>query len=153
MKYDISGVGIIEINTIVLDLNGTLSVMGKIVEGVVERIAVLKKLGINVILFTGDQRGNAADFCKELGIEFRKASNSAEKEKLFLELDSNTTAAIGNARIDIGKFKHAALSIATLQAEGIHAGILSYVDIIVPCINNALDLFIDADALKATMRK
>jgi soluble P-type ATPase len=153
MKYDISGVGIIEINTIVLDLNGTLSVMGEIVDGVVERIAALKKIGINVILFTGDQRGNAADFCTALGIEFRKASNSAEKEKLFLELDYNTTAAIGNARIDIGKFKHAALSIATLQAEGIHAGILPYVDIIVPCITNALDLFIDPDALKATMRK
>ena len=36
MKYDIPGVGTIEINTIVLDLNGTLFVMGKIVDGVVD---------------------------------------------------------------------------------------------------------------------
>jgi soluble P-type ATPase len=153
MKYNIPEVGELEINTIVLDLNGTLSVMGKIVDGVRERITTLKKLGIKVILFTGDQRGNVADLSNELGIEYRTAASSAEKEKLFFELDPKTTEAIGNARIDIGKFKHAAISIATLQAEGIHTGILPYVDIIVPSINNALDLFIDGDALKATMRK
>lgn len=34
MEYTIPQVGKIEINTIVLDLNGTLSVHGKIVEGV-----------------------------------------------------------------------------------------------------------------------
>ncbi len=153
MKYNVTGVGEIEINTIVLDLNGTLSVKGEIVEGAKERIQKLKELGFRIILFTGDQRGNAAELCADLGIEFQKASTSDEKEKLFLDLDLETTAAIGNARIDVGKFKHAKLSIATLQAEGIHTGILSDVDVIVPSINDALDFFIDKDIFGATMRK
>jgi len=152
MKYSIPEVGDIEINTIVLDLNVTLAVKGKIVEGVLSRLKKLKEKGIDVILFTGDQRGNAENVCNELGIDFKKAGSEKEKEKFFLELDTEKTAAIGNARIDIGKFKHAKLSIATLQAEGIHTGILQHVDIIVPNINDALDLFIDSDSLEATMR-
>lgn len=152
MKYNIPEVGFIEINTIVLDLNGTLAVKGKIVEGVRSRIAKLKDMGINIVLFTGDQRGNAENLCNELGIDLKKAVSEKEKEQFFLELDIEKAAAIGNARIDIGKFEHAKLSIATLQAEGIHTGILQHVDIIVPSINDALDLFIDSNSLEATMR-
>ncbi len=152
MKYQIPGVGEMEIKTIILDLNGTLSVHGKIVKGAKSRLAKLKVLGFNLVLFSGDQRGNADSICKKLGIEFKMAKSQLEKEAHFLQYDPETTAAIGNARIDNGKFKHAKLAIATLQAEGIHTGILQNVDIIVPSINDALDLFIDPAALIATMR-
>lgn len=141
-----------KIHTIVLDLNGTLSVRGNIVEGIPERLKKLRELGFEIILFTGDQRGNGQSLCDELGIGFKKEKSLEEKEQYFLEYDPETTAAIGNARIDIGKFRHAKLSIATLQSEGIHTGILEYVDIIVPNICDALDLFLDPDALVATMR-
>lgn len=152
MKYKIPDVGEIEINTIVLDLNGTLAVKGAIPAGVKERIAKLKDLGFELLLFTGDQRGNAQELCNSLGITLKRASNAKEKEDLFLELNYNTTAAIGNARIDSGTFKHAKIAIATLQSEGIHTGILSDVDVIVPSINDALDFFIDPNILAATMR-
>jgi len=75
-----------------------------------------------------------------------------EKEEAMKNLNSQTTAAIGNARIDIGTFKHAKLSIATLQSEGIHAEILKYVDVVVSSINDALDFFIDKNTFSATMR-
>ncbi|SRR5260221_1269534 len=152
MIYQVTGIGEIEIKTIVLDLNGTLSVKNIIPEGVKERLTTLKEMGFKVILFTGDQRGTAAEMSANLGIEFFKAKTSDEKEELFLKLDTETTAAIGNARIDLGKFKHAKVSIATLQAEGIHTGILPFVDVIVPSINDALDFFIDKDIFGATMR-
>lgn len=152
MTYTIPEVGTIEITTIVLDLNGTLAVKGNIASGVKERLAKIRSLGIHVLLFTGDARGNATALCADLGIECKKAATGAEKEALFLELDVEKTAAIGNARIDIGTFKHAKLSVATLQSEGIHTGILPYVDVIVPSIHDALDLFIDEDTMKATMR-
>lgn len=152
MRYVTPEIGSLEINTIVLDLNGTLAVKGKIVNGAKERIQNLKKLGFKIILFSGDQRGNIKDICDDLDVEFKKASSQAEKEQFSLELNCEKTAAIGNARIDIGTFKNAKLSIATLQAEGIHTDILDYVDIIVPSINDALDLFIDSDSLIATLR-
>lgn len=69
---------------------------------------------------------------KEIGIETKKAETAEEKETLTLKLNVNKTVAIGNARIDIGTFKETRVRIATLQSEGIHSGILKYVDIIVP---------------------
>lgn len=152
MKYNIPGVGILELNTIVFDLNGTLAVRGAIIEGVKERIKTLQAMGFSLYLFSGDQRGNAKDTCKELNITYKKATSSAEKENLLMELDADKTVAIGNARIDIGMFKKSRLSIATIQGEGIHTSILNHTDIIVTSINDALDLFIDEDSLKATLR-
>ncbi|KXK26667.1 MAG: Potassium-transporting ATPase B chain [candidate division WS6 bacterium OLB20] len=152
MKYDVSEVGEIEINTIVFDLNGTLQVQGSIPEGVRERLAKLRELGFSLVFFTGDARGNAHEIAEELGIEFRKCVNGAEKEAAMSDFDKETTAAIGNARIDIGTFRNAKLAIGTLQAEGIHTGILKHIDVLVPSINDALDFFLDEAAFKATMR-
>jgi soluble P-type ATPase len=153
MKYQVPEVGEIEIKTIILDLNGTLSVNGKIPGGIKEKLSKLKEIGISVVLFTGDQRGTAADLCDEYGIDFVRTKNGIEKEEAMTKYDSETTAAIGNARIDIGTFKHAKVSVATLQSEGVHSEVLKYVDIIVPTINDALDFFIDPDTFSATMRK
>ena len=56
------------------------------------------------------------------------------------------------ARIDIETFKHAKISILTLQSEGIHVDVIPFADIIVPSVIDALDLFIDKDSLIATMK-
>jgi P-type E1-E2 ATPase len=152
MEYTIAQIGTIELDTIILDLNGTLSVKGAIVPGAAERLKALREMGFNIVLFTGDQRGTASELCNSLGITFKKAASSEEKQAFAKELNKGKTVAIGNARIDIGTFAEAAVSIATLQSEGIHTGILSHVDIIVPSITDALDLFIDTQSFCATMR-
>lgn len=153
MKYNPVGVGEIELDTIILDLNGTLAVNGKLVDGVKERLSKLKELGYTIYLFTGDQRGNAALLAAEIGIVLQKATSSDEKEELSLKLNSEKTVAIGNARIDIGTFKHSKVRIATVQAEGIHVEILKHVDILTTSINDALDILINPDTFNATMRK
>ena len=153
MKYHPVGVGEIELENIILDLNGTLTIDGKLVEGVKEQILKLKELGYKIYLFSGDVRGNAAQLAQELDIEVHRAANSQEKEVLTKKLDVNKTVAIGNARIDIGTFIPCKLRIATLQSEGIHASIINYVDIIVPSINDALNLLIDPIIFNATMHK
>ena len=153
MKYEVPHGIAYEIETIVLDLNGTLSVHGKILEGVKQRISKLNELGFKIILFTGNQRGTADQLCDELGIEFKVTQTGKQKEEEMLKLDINKCAAIGNARIDIGTFKHAKLSILTLQAEGIHTKTLNHADIVVPSIIDALDLFLNKDSLCATLRE
>ena len=141
-----------EIKTIVLDLNGTLSIRGKIVSGAAKRIKKLEKLGYKIILLTGNQRGNADKLCKSLGMEYKICKNAEEKENAILSLEPEHCAAIGNARIDIGTFKHAKISILTLQKEGIHVDVIPFTDIIVPSVVDALDLFIDKDSFIATMK-
>jgi len=152
MKFHIPNREEFEIKTILLDLNGTISVKGKIVKGVKKRLKKLEKLGYRIILLTGNHRENADKLAKKLGIDCAVCNNAEEKEKEILSLEPETCAAIGNARIDIGMFKHAKVSVLTIEGEGIHVETIPFCDIIVKSINDALDLFIDKDSLIATMK-
>ncbi len=140
------------IETIVLDLNGTLAVNGKVSEETKSRILKLKSMAYRLVLISGDIRGNASVIAEDLEIELFLGANSQEKAEQMQQFDKDKTAAIGNARIDIGTFDNAAISIATLQSEGIHSGIINHVDLIVPSIDDALNLFIDIKSLEATLR-
>lgn len=151
--YKVSGVGTIEIDTLVVDSNGTLTIKGEVVTGVIERIHQLKSLGVNVVMISSDQRGNARGLCDSMGITYYEANNSREKEDVLISLGSKKVAAIGNARIDIGLFVKSVVSIATLQSEGIHKDVIDHVDVIVPSINDALDFFLDENTFIATMKR
>lgn len=153
LNYSVPGVGTVTIDTLVVDSNGTLTVKGEMVPGVVERIHRLQMLGVNVVMISSDQRGNAKDLALSSGIAYYEANNSREKEDVLLSLGSQNVAAIGNARIDIGLFVQSLVSVATLQAEGIHKDIIDHVDVIVPSINDALDFFLDSDTFIATMKR
>lgn len=152
MKYTIPNVGDLELNQIVLDLNGTLSVYGKIKESTEELLKKLVERKFRIILLTGDHRGTAQEFADTMGLELIKVNNGDEKKEAFQKVNNNKTVSIGNARIDIGTFDGAALSIATLQSEGIHTGILKYCDILVLDIDDALKFILDSSVLEATMR-
>lgn len=142
----------IEIENIILDLNGTLANYGRVSERSKELLQQLKQLNYNIVLISGDIRGNASIIAKELDITLLLGADSQEKAQQMQLFDKEKTVAIGNARIDIGTFQNAIISIATLQSEGIHVGILKYVDIIVPSIEDALNLFIEPKALEGTLR-
>ncbi|HEV7454499.1 MAG TPA: hypothetical protein VGO07_04540, partial [Candidatus Saccharimonadales bacterium] len=60
---------------------------------------------------------------------------------------------IGNGLIDLELMKVVKLRIVTLQAEGVHIQTMLNSDIVIPTINDALDLFIDGQRLVATLRK
>lgn len=153
MIYDIPGRGQLEIKTIILDLNGTLSIGGIVPNGVKERLDALKAKGLTVIFFTGNTRNDADELAASLGIEWRLAKNSAEKRNLALQLSPETCASIGNGLIDLELMQTVKLRIVTLQAEGVHTQTLMNSDIVVPSILDALDLFIDEQRLIATLRK
>jgi soluble P-type ATPase len=140
------------INSLILDLNGTLAVDGKIVEGVAERLQVLRDRTLKLFLFTGDTHGNAGKIANDLGLEVRVTKNAYEKAKEAMTLDPATCATIGNGKIDEKLFQTVRLRIATLQAEGVHIQTLLASDIVVPNINDALDLFIHEKRLIATLR-
>jgi P-type E1-E2 ATPase len=152
MIYNIPKGETIEINTIVLDLNGTLTVNGKLESSTEKLVKQLQNKGFRLVLISGDIRGNAKAIADKLGMDLYLGSTSDEKAAQMQQFDKSKTAAIGNARIDIGTFENAILSIATLQSEGIHTTIIKHVDIIVPSIDNALQLFLDKKSLEGTLR-
>lgn len=152
MKYSIPGQDPFEIKTLILDLNGTLSVGGVIPEGVKDRLYGVKELGFSAVFFTGNTRNDADELASELGIEWKLAKNAEEKRDLAQQIGADTCASIGNGLIDLELTKAARLGIVTMQAEGVHVQTLLAADIVVPSVNDALDLFIDPDRLIATMR-
>lgn len=153
MTYDIPGQNKFEIKTIILDLNGTLSVAGKIPEGVKERVKKLKSMNFRVLFFTGNTRNDADDLAVNLDIEWKLAKNAEDKRDLALELEPESCASIGNGLIDLELMKVVKLRIVTLQSEGVHIQTMLNSDIVVPTINDALDLFIDEQRLIAILRK
>ncbi|KKU52860.1 MAG: hypothetical protein A3H69_02085 [Candidatus Sungbacteria bacterium RIFCSPLOWO2_02_FULL_47_9] len=152
MKLLIPNSETIELKTLILDLNGTLTLQGRIIEGVGERLAKIREKGLRIFLLSGDTRGNAKEVADELNIELVKASTGEEKRTVALELDPTTCAAVGNGLIDAALFHVVKLSIAVMQAEGVHTKSLMEADIVVPSILNALDILIDENSLIATLR-
>jgi soluble P-type ATPase len=152
MVFDIPGQTKLEIRTIILDLNGTLSVGGTVPEGVKPRLNKLKQLDYSLLFFTGNTRGDAQQLADELGIDWKLAKNAAAKRELAQTLNPDTCASIGNGLIDRELMSIVKLRIVTLQAEGVHVQTMLQSDIIIPTICDALDLFIDPSRLIATLR-
>lgn len=152
MIYNVPGLGRLELETLILDLNGTISVRGRLVPGVSECLAKLKALNYRIVLFTGNTRGDADSIAMELGIDWIQAKNTEEKRDAAFKLDLGKCVSIGNGLIDLELMKAVKLRIVTLQAEGAHVQTLLNSDVVVPSINDALDMLIDPSILIATLR-
>jgi len=152
MIYEIPDAEPLDLRTIILDLNGTLSVSGVVPDGVQERITKLKQRGFEIILFTGNTRGNANELAQSLGIEWRLAANGAEKRDLALKMNPEYCVSIGNGLIDLELMKVVKFRMVTIQAESVHVQTLLNSDVIVPTIINALDMLLDPNILIATIR-
>ena len=144
--------GKIEINTVVFDLNGTLSEYGEVKQETRQWIEKLKDIDFNLILLTSDQRGNAKEIAEELQIDYHIARTGEEKRGFVRQL-GKPFFAIGNARNDIPMFQEAVIAITTLQSEGIHPVILEFTDILVTSITDAFRLISDENGLVSTMKK
>ena len=152
MEISIPNNGNLNINHVLLDLNGTLAVGGNLIEGVKERVEELRDQ-YKLILLSSNTRGGADKLASELGIQFIETKTGVDKQKIAEDLDPITCAAIGNGLIDLELIQTAHLGIVTMQGEGVHIKTLLAADIVVPSVNDALDLFIDRNKLIATLRK
>jgi len=153
MKIKVPGNGVFDIQTVVLDLNGTVSVNGKVIAGVKQRIKQINALGIKTILFSGDTQGTADKIAKDLEVIFIKTSSANDKLKEIKKLNPNKCVAIGNGLIDASFLKVAKLGIVVIQAEGAHTKAILAADIVMSSINDALDLILNEKIFISTLRK
>ena len=140
---------------LVLDLNGTIALDGELIAGVSERVAALQQL-VDVYLLTADTRGTAAGIAEALGCSLHKLTRGAEAEQkadLVRQLGAAGVAAIGNGANDAKMLETAALGIAVLGPEGLAVSTLHAADIVVPHIDDALDLLLKPVRLIATLRR
>jgi P-type E1-E2 ATPase len=155
IEIDVPGCGTYRLEHVVLDVNGTLTIGGELVEGVVERVTRLRE-SLEVHMATADTRGRQDAIDAALGLSATRVAprgEAAQKASFVRWLRANSVCAIGNGANDAGMLRAAALAIAVLGEEGLALDALNAADVVVPHISAALDLLLDPPRLVATLRR
>lgn len=154
IEVAIPGGETLRLSSLLLDLNGTLSVGGRVAPTVRARLRELCRR-LRVVVATADTFGTAQEALAGQGPELRllgPGGQSAQKEAILEELGADSTAAVGNGRNDHRMVARAALGVAVLGPEGAAWETLSGARVVVACPEDALDLFLEPRRLTATLR-
>jgi soluble P-type ATPase len=153
LRIDIPRWGSVDIENIVIDLNGTLATDGKISPEVKEKIGALSHLAKIYILTADPQRPADEEILAMKAKLIKVLGEDSKQGKLdFLRtLNPEVTVAIGNGSNDQLILKEAAFGIAVLGDEGLSVSAIKSADIVVKNIQNALDLFLKPRRLTTTL--
>lgn len=152
MRRDVvPGADTIEIEHVILDLNGVLSYRGELIPGVAERLASLAQyLALHIV--TAHTRGTADRLAASLPVSIATIARGSEKADLVRRLGADRTASIGHGRNDEAMLRAATLGIVVIGPEGAAATALRAADLVCASIVDALDLLLDEQALASTRR-
>jgi soluble P-type ATPase len=148
------GRGPLRIAAVLVDLNGTLGVDGKVSPGVMDRLVRLAER-IRVVVATADTFGTVREEVSAPGVEvvvLGPGLGAAQKEALLEGLGPETAAAIGNGYNDHRMVARAALGIAVVGPEGAFGDTVRSAAVVVTDIADALDLLLMPKRLVATLR-
>lgn len=155
LKIEVSGWKTLEIENLVMDLNGTIAVDGKVSDKVAERIYLLKP-ELNIVVLTAGTHGRLEEIKKRLQVEVVKIEQGKEKiqkREYVQKLGGSNTVAIGNGANDELMLVEAAVGIAVLEEEGLACEVIVAADVLVRDAAAALDLLINPIRLVATLRR
>jgi P-type E1-E2 ATPase len=154
IRVDIPGRGILELEHLVLDLNGTIALDGEVLPGVPERLAALSE-SLTIHLVTADTQGRVAAITEQLQVKLVLVTPGGEadqKRALVERLGAERVLAIGNGANDARMLRAAALGIAVIGTEGLAVEVLQAADV-VATLRDALDLLLQPRRLVATLRR
>jgi soluble P-type ATPase len=154
IRIDIPGYGVLELEHLVSDVNGTLAADGWLLPGVDERLRRLANL-LHVHVVTADTFGRVREQlagapCR---LEILGPVGQTEAKRCYVEaLGSRRCAALGNGRNDSSMLKAAALGIAVIGEEGAAVETLQSARVVCRDALSALDLLLSPLRLTATLR-
>ncbi|MEX2682155.1 MAG: HAD family hydrolase [Candidatus Sigynarchaeota archaeon] len=158
LKVDIPNFGILNLEHLVMDMNGTIATEGIIHDDLAvlfDQLNKAKTLALH--LLTADTFGTAVEMAKSFGLEChvlpKKRIEAEEKLDYINSLGSEKCVAIGNGNNDCMMLEHAGLGIAVLGHEGIATQCLFSADIVVQDPKDALLLLLNPARLVATLRR
>ncbi|WP_031516926.1 HAD family hydrolase [Desulfofalx alkaliphila] len=155
ISIEIPGYKKLNLKHLVLDYNGTIACDGILLAGVKEKLNLLAGK-ISIYIITADTFGEAAAQCSEVNCQLKilsEANNTLEKEKFVQSLGKENVVAIGNGANDSLMIKEAALGIVVIGDEGAALKTISQADLAVKNIDDALNLLLNRQRLKATLRR
>lgn len=159
IELSVPGRGIIRLEHLVCDVNGTLAVDGKLVEGVKGRISALRDR-LTIHLLTADTFGRQALIDQQLNLTAARLTPSQEtgdearqKADYVRRLGAERVVAVGQGANDALMLSAAAVGICLISPEGTAVETLQSADLVVPDILTALELLERPLRLVATLRK
>jgi len=155
IELNIPGRGILQLEHLVSDVNGTLAVDGQLQEGLAK---AFKQLGdrLQIHMLTADTHGRQHIIDEQIGIQGVRVlpGNEAEQKAEYVrKLGSEHVIAIGQGANDVAMLKTAALGICVLSAEGSAVETLLAADLVVPDIFTAIALLEKPLRIVASLRK
>jgi soluble P-type ATPase len=137
---------------LLLDVNGTLTDRGLLLDGVAPRLRILRAR-LDVHLLSADTFGTLDEVAQELdGVPVERISDGQQKAALARDLGAASCAAIGNGANDRHMLETVGLGIAVIGPEGASPPTLAVADIVTGSVLEALDLLDEPRALAATLR-
>lgn len=155
IELNIPGRGLIQLQHLVCDVNGTLAVDGQLHEGVKQRLSALRDR-LTLHLLTADTHGKQDTIDQQLNLKAVRIlpGNEAEQKADYVrKLGAGISVAIGQGANDAEMLRAAALGICVLSVEGTAVEALQEADLVVANINEALDLLEKPLRIVATLRK
>lgn len=154
LQINIPGREKLEFQYLVLDFNGTLALDGFLKQGVPPRLKELSE-SLKIYVLTADTHGSVHHEMDSMPCEvhvIQPKKQDEEKAGFIRKLGTDKTICIGNGLNDRLMLKEAKLGLLVIQEEGIATASFMVSDVICTSINDALDLLLKPDRLRATLR-
>lgn len=151
----IPGRGLVELEYLVCDVNGTLAVDGQLFDGLVRPLTKLRDR-LELHLLTADTHGQQQIIDRQLNVQavrLQPGDEAIQKADYVRQLGAQGVVAIGQGANDAGMLQAAALGICVFSAEGVAVETLLAADLVVPDIFSALNLLEKPLRIVATLRK
>lgn len=155
IELNIPGRGTLRLEHLVTDVNGTLAIDGQLIEGVAQRLELLRDR-LTVHMLTADTHGKQVSIDNQLNltaVRIQPGNESTQKADYVRQLGAESVVALGQGANDAGMLKEAALGICVLSKEGTAGETLLSADLVAPDINTALDLLDKPLRIIASLRK
>jgi len=134
-----------------MDVNGTLTNRGQLLDGVEARLGRLRH-SLDIRLVSADTFGTLDTIAARMNVSAARVSTGKDKLRLLDELGRGRCAVIGNGSNDALALEAAAVGFAVIGPEGASAAALRSADVVCASATDALDLLLDPKALSATLR-
>jgi len=154
IEVDIPGFGFVRLEHLVSDFTGTLSIDGRLLPWVKERLNEVSNL-LKVHIITADTFGMAQSELEGVNCMMHILSgedHDLQKENYVKVLGPFSVVALGNGNNDRKMLKAARIGIAVCLNEGCSVDALTSADILVKSPIDAFDLLLYPKRLKATLR-
>ncbi len=155
IELNIPGRGLVRLEHLVCDVNGTLAVDGQLPEGVKHRLTSLCDR-LTLHLLTADTHGRQNSIDQQLNlksIRIQPGMEGEQKARYVQQLGAGTVVAIGKGANDAEMLQAAALGICVLSVEGTAVKTLLGADLVVSDIHEALELLEKPLRIVATLRR